>query len=394
MTTYTDVFGGETVPPSQSHFVSVSLTADTTFYWPEMADGANLMADIMEVTADSTWSLTFPDATQVSNGRDALVRNIGANTVTLKDGGGGTIGTVAAGEAKYLYLTDNSTASGAWTIFTFGTGSSAADAAALEGYGLVATGSTLSQDTEVSAKVADYTVAATDRAKLLAFSNSGTVTCALLSFVDAGNGFFVHVSNQGSGTVTINPDGAETVDRETTKALAPGESLTLCTDGTTGWFSVGYGRSTSFQFTKLVLDISAGTPFTLTSTQAANKLLQTTGTITADVTINVPAVVAIYYVECAHTGAFTTTIKTAAGTGVSLSAGDRVILYCDGVDVVAAQTATAATANLSGGSAGTVVYQVAAGTTGYVSAGTSGQLLASGGTGSPTWTSSISGGAF
>lgn len=384
MTTYTDVFGGDTIPPSQSGYVAIALTADTTFFWPEVASGADLMADIMEVTPDAAWSMTFPAANVVSTGRDVLVRNLGSDTITLKDSAGGTIGTVAAGVSKYLYITDNSTAAGSWTVFTFGTGTSAADAATLAGYGLVATGSTLSQQHSVVSSAVTRAVLASDRATVIMFTNSGTVDCDLPTVASVGNGFFVSVSNQGTGTVTIDGSGSETIDGETTKDLAPGESCTVVTNGVL-WASIGYGRSTQFQFTKLVLDISTGSPFTLTSVQAQNKLIQTIGTITADVTINVPAVVAVYYIQCSHTGAFNTTFKTAAGAGVALDAGDRSILYCDGVDVVSAQTASAPAANLSGGAAGAVVYQSAVGVTSFASVGTSGQVFVSGGTGAPGW---------
>lgn len=384
MTTYTSVFGSETIPPSQNGYAAIALTADTTYFWPELASGSNLMADIMEVTPTAAWTMTFPAANGVSTGRDVLVRNLGAFTITIHDAAGGTIGTVAAGVAKYLYITSNSTAAGTWTIFTFGTGTSAADAATLAGYGLVATGSTLSQQALTISSAVTTTVTTSQRAETLIFTNSGVVTCNMPTSASAGNGFFINISNQGTGTVTIDPSGVETIDGATTKDLAPGESLTAVCSGT-AWASIGYGRSTQFQFTKLVLDISAGTPFTLTSVQAANKLIQTIGTITAGVTINVPAVVAVYYVECSHTGAFTTTIKTAAGTGVALASGDRSILYCDGVDVVAAQTASAPAANLSGGVAGSLVYQSAVGVTGFSAAGTTGNVAISGGTGSPTW---------
>jgi hypothetical protein len=382
--TYTSVFGSETIPPSRNGYAAVALTADTTYFWPELASGSNLMADIMEVTPDAAWTMTFPAANGVSTGRDVLIRNLGAFTITLHDIAGGTIGTVAAGVAKYIYITDNSTAAGAWTIFTFGTGTSAADAATLAGYGLVATGSTLSQQYPVVSSAVSSSVTATNRAETLVYTNSGVVTCTLPSAATVGNGFFVNISNQGTGTVTIDGDGAETIDGEVTKDLAPGESCTVVCNAVL-WASIGYGRSTQFQFTKLVLDISAGTPFTLTSVQAANKLIQTIGVITGAVVVNVPAVVAVYYIECSHTGAFNTTFKTAAGSGVILAAGDRSILYCDGVDVVQAQTATAPAANLSGGSAGTVVYQSAVGVTSFATVGSSGDIFVSAGTAMPTW---------
>ena len=386
MTTYTSVFGSETIPPSRNGYSAVALSADTTFYWPELASGSSLMADIMEVTPTAAWSMTFPAANAVSTGRDVLVRNLGAFTVTLKDQGGGTIGTVAAGVAKYLYITDNSSANGVWTVFTFGTGTSAADAAALAGYGMTATGSELSQASSTTISAVAKTLAITDRAGTFAFTNSGTVACTFPASATAGNGWFANVSNQGTGTVTLTMQGGETLDGAATKALAPGESCTVVSAGTTNWASIGYGRSTAFQFTKLVLDVSGGAAtFTLTSTQAGNKLMNFIGTITGNVIVTIPAVVGIYYIQNNFTGAFTVEFKTVAGTGISMSNTDNVILYCDGVNVVNAQTSSLPTANLSGGVAGALVYQSGGSATGFSAAGTAGQVAISGGTGAPTW---------
>ena len=57
-------------------------------------------------------------------------------------------------------------------------------------------------------------------------------------------------------------------------------------------------------------------------------------------------------------------------------------------------TGTAATAtNLASGSAGTIPYQSASGTTAMLAAGTTGQVLTSNGTSAPTWATASSGGA-
>ena len=81
----------------------------------------------------------------------------------------------------------------------------------------------------------------------------------------------------------------------------------------------------------------------------------------------------------------------------TLTNGD-VIVY-DGTDqrwenraqsTLAVGTAT----NLANGVAGAIPYQSGAGTTGFSAAGSSGQFLISGGTGSPTWTDTVSGGTY
>lgn len=342
--TYTSVFGSDAVPSAGQAYVAITLTANTTYFWPELAVGTTL-GDINEVTCASSYDLTLPEANLVSTGRDLLFRNIGGVAFTLKDSAGGTLSVVAPGEAKFLYLTNNSTAAGLWSIFTYGTGSSGADAATLAGHGLTVDGATLALSHASTSSIGDYTVQLTDRARTVYFESTGAVTCSLPSTLTVGDGFFFLLTNQGTGGVTVDPASTETIDAQSTKSFAPGESAFLVAT-TTGWLTVGYGRSTQFQFTKLVKDVTTGSPFTLTSVEAQNKLLQFIGTPTAAVTVNIPAVVAIYYVQCSFSGAFQLTLKTAAGSGVTLNGSDRVIAYCDGVNVVLAQTAFSST-NLS-----------------------------------------------
>ena len=385
MATYTDVFGGETIPPSGNAYSAISLTADTAFYWPENASGANLIADIMDVTPSAAWTMTLPSAMEVSEGRNVLIRNLGAFTITVNDNAAGTITTVAAGAVKYIYLQDNATIAGTWGVFTFGTGTSAADASALAGYGLKVIGATLAQDYPTTASAVSDSVVLANRATTRIYESSGAVTCSLLAASSAGAGFFINISNQGTGVVTIDPSSTETVDGASTKDINPGESATLVCDGAK-WVTIGYGRSTVFQFTKLVLDITAGGTFTLTSTQAQNKLMQFIGVAPGAVTVTVPAVVAVYYIQCSYTGGFALTLKTVAGAGISLTGSDRTIAYCDGTDVVAAQTSSTPTANIVGGVAGAVPYQTAPSLTGFSAAGTTDQIMVSGGTGAPTWT--------
>ena len=385
MTTYTSVFGSETVPPSENAYASYALTTDTTFYWPEDASGQYLTADITEISVTGTVAITLPDASLVSVGRAITLTNAGATTFTYKDNAGNTLGTIATGISKCVFVTSNSTAAGTWHEFNFGAVAASVNAASLDGYGLTVTGSTLSQEYMTSTTAASNSIAATDRAKTFIYDATGAVTCSLLAASAATDGFFVNITNQGTGAVTIDPDTTETIDGELTKDLAPGESATLVCDGY-NWFSVGYGRSTLFQFTKLVLDISAGGTFTLTSDQTQNKLIQFIGIAPSNVTVVVPAVVAVYYLQSSYTGAYTVTIQTATGASVAMSNTDRSIVYCDGTDVVLAQTSAAPATNLAGGVAGSLVYQSGVGATAFSAAGTSGQIAISGGTGSPTWT--------
>lgn len=72
----------------------------------------------------------------------------------------------------------------------------------------------------------------------------------------------------------------------------------------------------------------------LTAAQWRNDIIEFTGALTGARTIEVPALVSRQkIIYNATTGAFTLTVKTAAGTGKALAQGKRNVLYCDGVNV-------------------------------------------------------------
>lgn len=337
---YTDVFGNNTLPPSGYAYNALTLTADTTFVWPYNAtDTDNAIAKILDITCSAGVSMVFPAANLVSTGEDFLIRNAGSETLTLKDSTSGVITTLASGTAKYFFVTDNTTAAGVWGNVTYGAGSSSATAGDLIGYGIKAVTNSLNQAHTVYTDAANITIDATYRAKLVV-STGGTCTIALTAVATMGNDFFFLYRNEGTGSATINPAGVETFDGATTFLVQPGESLIAVCSGTT-WYSVGYGRATLYQFTQLVKDVSVAGSFTLTASEASNKLLSFTGNPASAVTIIVPSVVAVYYVQSAISTAQSITIKTAAGTGAAVAQSTKAILICDATNVSSAQTATA-----------------------------------------------------
>jgi hypothetical protein len=343
---YTDVFGANTVPPSGLGFSDFTFAVDTTLIWPYNSAGATAVAaKIMELTASvAGLSLTLPDASQVSVGEDLLFRNIGAETITIKDNTGNTVATLDASTAKFFYLTDNSGAAGNWSVLSYGSGASAVDAAALVGYGLTAIGSTLNGAHQVFETASGFTADASYRAKVVNFTG-GNDTILLTSASILGNNFYFFLRNSGTGTLTVDPSGAETIDDASTLSVQPGESLLLVCSGSE-WFSVGMGRSIQYNFTQLVKDVTSGTPFTLSSTEAANKLFQFIGTPPATVNIIVPNVVSVYYVLSNISTAQTINIKTATvgSATVAVTQGQKTIIICDGINIYPAQGATASAA--------------------------------------------------
>jgi len=76
-----------------------------------------------------------------------------------------------------------------------------------------------------------YTVAAADRGRIIEVT--GTTTITLLAAATAGDGFPILIVNTGAALVTIDGDGAETINGDTTKILPPGAGALLTCDAST-----------------------------------------------------------------------------------------------------------------------------------------------------------------
>jgi hypothetical protein len=351
MTGFTTVFGGSPVQASDVAYRAITLATSATLVWPvSNEDTTNVVARINDVTPGSgSLTITMPDATQVSVGQDALFTNTTGTAFTLLTSTGTTISAVAASQAVYIYLTDNSTAAGTWRATVFASTTTTANAAALAGGGLEAIASLLNVDFPVTGKSVNYTVVSTDRATTLV-STGGAITFDLTSSTTLGNGWMALISNQGTGALTIDPAGAQTIDGAATKTLNQTESCFIVADGGTAWFSVGFGQSITSSVTRLVTNAAGSGNLTLTTAEAASLLQEFTGALTGNRNIIVPTSAGSYHVtnSTTATGAFTFTVKTAAGTGIALSSGTRSILDCDGTNVVSAQSSTAGTVSSIG----------------------------------------------
>lgn len=73
--------------------------------------------------------------------------------------------------------------------------------------------------------------------------------------------------------------------------------------------------------------------------EARRMILRVEGTLTADRNVVCPSVSKVYILDNRTTGGFSVTLKTAGGTGVAVAAGAARLLYCDGTNVVDAQSA-------------------------------------------------------
>jgi len=448
MSGFTDVFGGSTVQPSDVQFSEITISASILTYWPAFATTGQVMARIMKVNASApSLTISMPDATLTGGGQDVLFDNSGSNTFTVLGFTGTVIATVAPGQVKYVYLSDASTSAGTWRVTIFGVGSSNLDAAALSGYGLKAITSTINTAAVATTVSGNTTVTSADRSKVFVWTGgSGTLT--LPTTVGSTSDFAIEVRNQGTGTVTLAPVGGVLIDASASITLSVQESCFVHM-GATDWYTVGRGRNTAFNFTQLIKATTGGTTV-LTLTEASNVVQKYTGVLLSNATITLPAVVQVYYVSNATTGAYTLTFGCAGGgTSVVVTQAQAAILFCDGVNIINANTSlaggissivfaagsvtvpsvalatsstglystganeigftcngvyvgkwtstglvvvgTVTTPGLSGGAGGQVLYQSAAGVTSYLANGTAGQTLQSnGGTSAPSWATAAS----
>ena len=362
---YVSPFTGDVIQPTDVSYRTVTLTANTQLNWPSNSTTAtDFIARIMQVNASSAGlELRVPAADQASVGEDSLIRNVGSNSFTVTTvGGASTIITVAPGEAKYIYITDNTTATGVWGNIAFGAGSSSADAATLAGYGLLAISTTLNQSHPASALTNGYTYLASDRAQTKVWSSgSGSSTLPLASSL--GNNWFTLLKNNGSGTMTVGTTLGEFIDGKITKTFQPNDAAFIICTGTE-YITVGYGANAEFAFSALVKPVVSGT-YTLTTNEAQNVIQEYVGSLTGNVIVVFPQVVTLYVVSNQTTdNGFSLTIKTSAAgaSSTTIPPGQQATLVCDGVNFFNANTvqAGATSLNLINGTVGTPAINFAA----------------------------------
>jgi hypothetical protein len=408
---YVSPFTGDVIQPTDVSFRAVTLTANTQLNWPSNSTtNADYAARIMQVTASTAGlSMYMPPADQTSVGNDALIRNIGANTFTVKDyAGTNTIVSVAAGESKYIYITTNATSQGTWGVIAFGVGTSSADAATLAGYGLVASGATLNQSHPSAAISSGATFAATDRSQTRVWS-SGAGTATLPAAATLGNNWFTLFKNNGTGSFIVSCTGAELIDGNSTKTFNPTESAFIVCTGT-GYVTIGYGVSSQFAFTALTKNVTGGA-VTLTNNEAANNIQEYVGNLTSNSVVTFPAVVNLYVISNQVTdNGFTFTVTTGLGFTATIPPGQQATLICDGTNFLNANTTQAGASSLSlvDGTVGTPslnfaaetntgIYRPGAGELGISVLGTKRVGVTATGvsvTGSGTFTTGIAGGTF
>ena len=338
MTTFTNIFGGSNISPSEISYAAVSLTANTAYDWAlETAPSSNLIAGIMDVTATAgPWSLTLPSALEASTGQAILFNNVGSETFIIRNNAGVQVAAPVSGSVWQLYLTDNTTAGGTWEAFLYGAQVSAANAASLAGTGLVAIGTLLSLAMPVTFFGTNYSAGIDDRAKTYIW-NGGAGTLTMSTAGTLGNNWFFQLRNEGTGALVVDPPGSQTINGSSTITFQPGDSAIIFTDGN-NFYTLGYGQSPVFAFDYTSINVAGSGNYVLSGSELNRIAYNFTGALTGNRTIIVPQTVQQYWVANNTTGPYTLTVKTSIASGYVVNQGSRAILYSDGTNVVAADT--------------------------------------------------------
>ena len=355
MTTYNSPFSGDVVQPTDVSYAQYALTASIQLYWPinGVPPTYDIAARIIDISSSSSaFTITMPPANQASVGQDALFNNTGSVAIDILDFDGNAIATVPAGLSLYIYITSNGTTAGVWGVIDFGSTTSSNNAATLAGLGLLAISNTLNQSHPAQAIADGSTFVPANRAQTMIWSGgAGSVTLDQAATI--GDNWFILLKNNGSGTLTVNCSGVDLLDQQSSKTFQPNESALIICDGT-GYVTVGYGTSNTFFFSALTKAVTSGV-YTLTISEAQSIIQEYVGTLTGNVTVVYPPVVALYVIsnQVVDNGySLTITTGISGGANAIIPSGQQVSVICDGVNFYNANTvqAGASVSSLADGS--------------------------------------------
>lgn len=96
----------------------------------------------------------------------------------------------------------------------------------------------------VNAQTLTYTAVSADLGKVILYTGAGGVDLALDSAATLGDGWFATLRNDSAGTITINPNGAETINGAATLAVGAGDGVIIYTNGTL-FYTIGEASASS-----------------------------------------------------------------------------------------------------------------------------------------------------
>jgi len=359
MPTFTSPFTGTVVQPTDVSYYALEFSTDQDLYWPAVVNPTQVpAARIMDCTPlGANLHVNLPEGNQGSVGSDILFRNFGSYAFNIVDFSGDSSVTIQPGESKYFYLSDNSTVDGTWQNVTFGTGTSSADAATLQGFGLTTLSGKLCTTQNIVEVSSSPTILDSSRAATFVWT-SGTGTFTLPSSAVLSAGWFISFRNGGTGTLTISCSGASLINGQSSITANPGDSGLIAFQASTGnFFTVGLSTPSNVTFTSATYDVDTivGATFSLVSyAPIIQTYVALSGTRTTTLDVILPATTQLYIISNnTSSGAYNLVFNVSGGTSpdVVLTAGQVATILSDGNTLYVLSQSTTGTFFANDGSA-------------------------------------------
>lgn len=336
-TTFTSPFTGTVVVPTDVSYYALALSENTQLYWPAVVNPTQVpAARIMDVTPSATGLfVSLPQANQGSVGTDILINNKGAFSITITDFNGAETVTIAPGVGYYFYLIDNTTEGGNWSNVTFGAGTSAADADALQGAGLTTIAGQLAVTSNIVQITSTPTINDASRAATYVW-NSGNGTITLPAAATLSGGWWIGFRNNGTGTLNFGITSPSLINGISTISTNPGDSGYILFEKSTGnFFTVGWAVPSNVTFTSSTYDVDSivGSTFNLVSyAPIIQTYVALSGTRTTDLLVYLPAVTQIYVLANTTAGSYAISFQVygSSYSPIAVSAGTVTTILSDG----------------------------------------------------------------
>jgi hypothetical protein len=337
---FSSVFGGNAVQPSQVSYAAYNIPPSIELFWPSTGTSTDaIVADNIDIlTTGAGATVTMPDATQVSTGQSVFFSNLGTNVFSVLDFDGNTIATVPIASVSQnnwvrILLVDNTTQAGEWHVAQLGATTAAPQAAALAGNGLVALSGRLNANVPIVTTNANpYTFQVSDRAKCYVYTG-GQATYTLPAANTFPNGWFVGIANRSAdGQLTIT--STSLIDGSNTLVLAIDQDCYIFTDGIS-YTTFGLGTLTFFLATVNQTQLVNNASVTLSPLQATKQIQIVTGTQNQDTDFIFPNINGIYYLSNqTNLSAFSLKVKATGGANITtVASGQRYIFVNDGTEM-------------------------------------------------------------
>jgi hypothetical protein len=338
MPTFTSPFTGTVVQPTDVSYYALNFSVNTELYWSAVVNPTQVPAARIMDCVPSTTGLTvvLPQGDQGAVGTDILIRNKGSVAFTVTAFGGSQSVTVTEGTSRYFYLSDNTTTAGTWQNVQFGTGTSAADAASLQGAGLTTVTGQLATTSNIVQVSSSPSITDNSRAATFVWT-SGNGTFTLPNVATLSGGWFIGFRNNGNGTLSITPTSPSLINGLTTISTNPGDSGYILYEQSTGnFFTVGWAVPSNVTFTSATYDVDSisGTALSLVSyAPIIQTYVALSGTRTTTLNVTLPAITQIYVlVNNTSSSAYNISfnVSGASTPPIILTAGQVVTALSDG----------------------------------------------------------------